>query len=336
MPVLAVKDLKMYYRTKRGYVHAVDGISFDVDQGESLGIVGESGCGKTSISMTILRLLPENAEFRGGQVFFYDSKDPADLVTLSETAMQRYRWKGISMVFQSAMNSLNPVYRVGDQIVEAINRHYPEITNSDARRKVEELFDLVGLDTKRINQYPHQYSGGMKQRAVIAMALACDPKLIIADEPTTALDVIVQDKILREVKRIQSKLNMSMIYISHDVAVIAEVSDRIAVMYAGRFVELADSATVFKRPMHPYTNALMRAFPSIIGEKKRLFTIPGEPPDLLNPPRGCRFAPRCPFAGNFCRQNDPSYEEVEDGHFLACFHPVTRNAYVQEIAGDEK
>ena len=275
MPVLSVRDLVMHYKTKMGYVKAVDGISFDLNAGESLGIVGESGCGKTSVSMTILRLLPDNAEFRGGQV-------------------------------------------------EAILNHYPDTTIDEARKKVAELFELVGLDPKRMDQYPHQYSGGMKQRAVIALALSCDPKVIIADEPTTALDVIVQDKILKEMKKIQKKLNMAMIYISHDIAVIAEVSDKIAVMYAGKFVELADSITIFKRPRHPYTFGLMSSFPSITGEKKKLFTIPGEPPNLLNPPKGCRFAPRCFNATEKCRREDPPFLEIEPDHYLACWNPVKR------------
>nr|WP_041446733.1 ABC transporter ATP-binding protein [Pseudothermotoga thermarum] len=319
----------MYYKTKMGYVKAVDGINFDLDSGESLGIVGESGCGKTSISMTILRLLPDNAEFKGGQVLFDMGNGPVDLVKLSEDEMRKYRWRGISMVFQAAMNSLNPVYKVGDQIVEAIQTHFPDMPLDKARKKVAELFELVGLDPSRMDQYPHQYSGGMKQRAIIAMALACDPKVIIADEPTTALDVIVQDRILKEMKKIQQKLNMAMIYISHDIAVIAEVSDKIAVMYAGKFVELADSVTIFKRPMHPYTYGLMHAFPSVAGEKTELVTIPGEPPNLLNPPSGCRFSPRCPKADELCRKVEPEYREVDKNHFVACHHPIQPGEVVQ-------
>ena len=320
--VLSVENLKMYYKTKMGYVKAVDGISFELKEGESLGIVGESGCGKTSVSMTILRLLPENAQFMGGKIYFDDGSKRVELTSLPEDEMRKYRWKGISMIFQAAMNSLNPVYRVGDQIIEAILNHYPDMSIDQAREKVAKLFELVGLDPKRMDQYPHQYSGGMKQRAIIAMALSCDPKVIIADEPTTALDVIVQDRILREMKKIQEKLNMAMIYISHDIAVIAEVSDKIAVMYAGKFVEFADSVTIFKRPAHPYTYGLMHAFPSVVGEKTELTTIPGEPPNLLNPPKGCRFAPRCPLATDRCREEEPEYREIEPGHWVACHHPL--------------
>jgi len=328
--LLSVKNLKMHYKTKMGYVRAVDGISFDLDSGEGLGIVGESGCGKTSVSMTILRLLPDNAEFKGGEVLFDNGNgEPVNLVSLAESEMRKYRWKGISMIFQAAMNSLNPVYKVGDQIIEAIQNHFPDTPTDVAKKKVAELFKLVGLDPIRMEQYPHQYSGGMKQRAVIAMALSCDPRIIIADEPTTALDVIVQDRILREIRAIQKKLNMAMIYISHDIAVIAEVSDRIAVMYAGKFVELADSVTIFKRPMHPYTYGLMHAFPSVTGKKVDLVTIPGEPPDLLAPPRGCRFYPRCPKGDKLCEEKDPEYVEVDKGHFLACHHPVQPGEVVQ-------
>ena len=327
--VLKVENLRMHYKTKKGYVKAVDGISFELKEGESLGIVGESGCGKTSVSMTILRLLPENAEFKGGHVYFDGGSGLIDLVSLPEEEMRKYRWKGISMIFQAAMNSLNPVYKVGDQIIEAIQNHYPDVSIDDARKKVAELFELVGLDPKRMDQYPHQYSGGMKQRAIIAMALSCNPKVIIADEPTTALDVIVQDRILKEMKKIQQKLNMAMIYISHDIAVIAEVSDKIAVMYAGKFVEFADSVTIFKRPVHPYTYGLMHAFPSVVGPKTELTTIPGEPPNLLDPPKGCRFAPRCPLATKECREKEPEYREIEEGHWIACHHPLKAGEVVK-------
>ena len=315
--VLEVKDLKMYYSTKQGMVKAADGISFTVNQGESMGLVGESGCGKTSVSMSIMRLLAENAKIVGGQILFKGQ----DIVKLKEEEMNKIRWAGIAMIFQAAMNSLNPVYRVGDQIIEAILAHEPDVTFEEARKRVAELYKLVGLDPKRMDNYPHEYSGGMKQRAVIAMSLACNPDLIIADEPTTALDVIVQDMILKELSKIQKKLNMSMIYISHDIAVIAEVAEKIAIMYSGKIVELSDAVTIFKKPAHPYTVGLMSSFPSIHGEKKKLVTIPGEPPNLLNAPDHCRFAPRCPFATKECWEKTPPYEEIEPNHYVACFHP---------------
>lgn len=246
--------------------------------------------------------------------------DGKELVRLPEEEMRKVRWKGISMIFQAAMNSLNPVYRVGDQIIEAMQEHMP-ISRNEARSRVTELYRLVGMDPELMDRYPHEYSGGMKQRAVIAMALSCDPKLIIADEPTTALDVIVQDRILHRIDEIRKKLNMAMMYISHDIAVIAEVSDVIGVMYAGWLVELADAVTIFKRPAHPYTIGLMSAFPSIKGEKRPLVHLSGEPPNLLAPPPGCRFHPRCRFATAACQTQEPRYDEIEGRHFVACWHP---------------
>jgi len=316
MPLLDVKNLTMHYTTKMGDVHAVDDVSFAVEPGEAIGLVGESGCGKTSIALTLLRLLPDNAKFLGGSVLF----EGVDIVRIPEEEMRKIRWRWISMIFQAAMNSLNPVYRVGDQIIEAIQTHFP-IDYQAARRRVAELFDLVGLAPELMDRYPHEYSGGMKQRAVIAMALACAPKLVIADEPTTALDVIVQDRILRRIDEVRKELNMAMLYISHDIAVIAEVSQRIGVMYAGNLVEFADTVRIFKNPAHPYTIALMSAFPSIKGEKRKLQGLPGEPPDLLRPPSGCRFHPRCPYATAVCTESPPEYREVQPQHYVACWHP---------------
>jgi peptide/nickel transport system ATP-binding protein len=323
-PLLDVQDLTMVYKTRKGLVSAIDGITFSLRRGESMGLVGESGCGKTSIAMTLLRLMPDNAVIQKGKILL----DGKDLVKMNDQQIRDVRWKRISMVFQAAMNALNPVTRVGDQILEAIYHHEPEITNNDARQRVIELFKLVGIDAEMIDRYPHEFSGGMRQRAIIAMALACNPALIIADEPTTALDVIVQDQVLRELRRIQKNLNMSMIYISHDIAVIAEVSEKIGVMYAGRMVELAESREIFKRPQHPYTAALMSAFPSIKGPKTRLEALGGEPPDLLFPPSGCRFHPRCPFASERCVQEQPPFAQSSEGdsgsenHWVACWYPI--------------
>lgn len=319
MPLLDVRNLTMHYATKMGDVHAVDDVTFALEEGEAIGLVGESGCGKTSIALTLLRLLPDNAKFLGGQALF----EGVDLTRLPEGEMRRIRWRGISMIFQAAMNSLNPVYRVGDQIIEAMQTHM-NVSYREARKRVAELFDLVGLAPELMDRYPHEYSGGMKQRAVIAMALACDPKLVIADEPTTALDVIVQDRILRRIDEVRRQLNMAMMYISHDIAVIAEVAQRLGVMYAGSLVEFGDTLTIFQRPAHPYTIALMSAFPSLKGEKRKLQGLPGEPPDLLRPPPGCRFHPRCAFATALCSAQAPPYEPIEPGHFVACWHPQQR------------
>ena len=316
--LLRVQDLTMHYTTRAGEVSAVDSVSFSIKQGQAMGLVGESGCGKTSVATTLLRLLPDNAHVKGGHIFLGDT----DILALKEEEMRKVRWERISMVFQAAMNALNPVYKVGDQIIEAMETHGQVLDNNVARDHVEQLFELVGLDPKLLDQYPHEYSGGMRQRAVIAMALACHPDLIIADEPTTALDVIVQDNLLREMTTLQKKLGMSMIYISHDIAVIAEVSDIMGVMYAGKLVELSTTDEVFKHPVHHYTNGLMSAFPSIVGPKRLLSTLPGEPPDLISPPTGCRFHPRCPAATEICMQQIPEFRDHGSGHFAACWHPV--------------
>ena len=307
----------MHYFATQGEVKAVDDVSFSVEKGQALGLVGESGCGKSSIAISLLKLLPDNARFLGGHIYL----DGVDLFPLSEDEMRKYRWNKISMIFQAAMNSLDPVYTVGDQIAEALDLHV-DLTRKETRDRIVELFDLVGLDPGFIGRYPHEYSGGMKQRAIIAMALACEPVLIIADEPTTALDVIVQDRILREMREIQQRLDMSMIYISHDMAVIAEVSDVMGVMYAGKIVELGPTVEVFQRPIHPYTAALMSAFPSVVGEKHELMTLPGEPPNLIDPPKGCRFNPRCAYATSICREEEPPIV-MRDGHWAACWNPLS-------------
>ena len=316
-PILRVADLTMHYLTRQGEVKAVDDVTFDLWHGQVLGLVGESGCGKTSVAMSLMKLLPDNARLIKGHVFF----DGQDLVSMGEDEIRRYRGRRIAMVFQAAMNSLDPVYRVGDQIIEAIETHAPDTTRAEATDKVAGLFRLVGLQPQFMERYPHEYSGGMRQRAVIAMALACEPDLIIADEPTTALDVIVQDRILRELKDIQRERNMSIIYITHDIGVVAEMTDQTAVMYAGKLVELGDTHEVFQAPIHPYTAGLLSAFPSIRGEKRPLVTLPGEPPNLIDPPQGCRFHPRCPYATEVCRREEPPLVRRGD-HWAACWNPL--------------
>jgi len=316
-PLLEVDRLVMRYKIKAGEVSAVEDVSFTVHQGEAVGLVGESGCGKTSVALSLLRLLPSNAEYVSGEIRL----NGEDLLFLSNEEMRQRRWKEISMVFQGAMNSWNPVYRVGDQIRETLDTHYRGIMNYDQQRThMEKLFSAVGLPPTMLDRYPHEYSGGMRQRAVIAMALACSPQLIIADEPTTALDVIVQDQILKELKRIQKDLGMSIIYISHDIAVIAEVTDSLGVMYAGKLVEYGPTASVFARPRHPYAYLLLRSTPSITGPRRQLAPLEGEPPDLLDPPTGCRFHPRCPFATEQCVTHEPPLEEIGGGHRVACWH----------------
>ena len=316
-PVLQVEDLSLRYQTRQGEVQAVEGVSFELAQGQSLGLVGESGCGKTSVANGLMGLLPENARLARGRVKLRGT----DLLQLPEDEMRAYRWRRIAMVFQAAMNSLDPVHRVGQQIIEAIEAHGMETTVADARERVARLFRMVGLDPQLMDRYPHEFSGGMRQRAVIAMALSCDPDLIIADEPTTALDVIVQDRILRELKLVQQELRMAMIYISHDIGVVAEVTDRIGVMYAGRLVELGDTADVFRSPMHPYTAALMSSFPSVHGERLPLVGLAGEPPNLIDPPAGCPFHPRCQYADEVCRTEFPA-PASRGNHWAACWHPL--------------
>ena len=319
--VLNVENLTMHYTTRAGEVSAVNNVSFSLEKGQSMGLVGESGCGKTSIAISLLKLLPENAVIKGGHIYL----NSTDVVPLTEEQMCDLRWDKISMVFQAAMNALDPVYKVGDQIIEAMEVHGQVTTYAAAREHVASLYELVGLDPPLMDQYPHEYSGGMRQRAIIAMALVCSPDIIIADEPTTALDVIVQDSLLRELVELQDKLNMSMIYISHDVAVIAEVTERVGVMYAGRMAEFASGTEIFKHPLHPYTYGLLSAFPSIVGPKRELTTLPGEPPDLISPPPGCRYHPRCPYATEICSREVPEFRDMSGDRFVACWHPLEGN-----------
>ncbi len=435
MSLVSVRNLRVYFKVQQGWVRAVDGVNLDIDEGETVGLVGESGCGKTTLAYAISQLLPANAYILGGQVFFnvpgpqaryrdeygriagdritkdlgdlesqlqapgggdgaasdgtpreelseraealrhplsatyrkyleseiktlksrVDSLQPraaagdtasrrllaeantrlqgatqagdlVDLTRLADGRLREYdkklnaiRWKQISIVFQGAMNALNPVYSVGDQIIEAIQAH--EDTDYDASRKrVEELYRLVGIPKDRIDNYPHEYSGGMKQRAMIAMALALDPKLVIMDEPTTALDVITASKIMDEVLLIQKQLKMTLLIISHDVSTVAKVADRICVMYAGQLVEESASLRIFNETLHPYTQGLLGAFPSVKGEKRRIEAIPGSPPSLVNPPTGCRFNPRCKYAKDVCTTQEPTYFVTPDGKHRAFCH----------------
>ncbi len=324
--VLRVVDLTMHYLTRQGEVKAVDGVSFELARGQSLALVGESGCGKTSVAISLMRLLPDNARIIGGQVLLGER----DLVSITEEEVRSYRGRRIAMVFQAAMNALDPVYRVGDQIIEAIETHGMDSTRQEAQERVARLFRLVGLDPRLMERYPHEYSGGMRQRAIIAMSLACEPDVIIADEPTTALDVIVQDRILRQLKQVQQQLDMSMIYITHDIAVVAEITDQIGVMYAGKLVELGDTADVFRSPIHPYTASLLSSFPSVRGEKRPLTSLPGEPPNLIDPPSGCRFHPRCPSATEVCRREEPPII-TRDSHWAACWNPLDDQASTSQV-----
>ena len=312
-PLLEVENLSMHYDTLEGNVDAVKNISFTVNSGESFGLVGESGCGKTSVAMTLLQLQPENSVITQGSI----KLDGKELIGLSENDLRKVRWDSISIVFQGAMNAWNPVIKIGEHIREAMREHYPENTKQENINKIIELFKMVGLDESITDRYPHELSGGMKQRAVIALALSCDPKVIIADEPTTALDVVIQDQILNEIKKVQDLLGLSLIYISHDIAVIAEMTDKIAVMYAGSIVEIGPTKDVFKTPKHSYTRALLDSTPSIRGEKKKLRSLDGEPPSLINEITGCSFSPRCPTPTEKCKNQSVEMNliKVGENHF---------------------
>jgi len=314
MALLEIENLKMYYKTIRGHVKAVDDVSFEVRTKESLGLAGESGCGKTSAALSIMRLLPNNGEIVGGSIKFHDQ----DIAKMnSKELRKKIRWKKISMIFQGAMNALHPTYTIGHQIAEAITAH-EDVSKEEALERAGNLVELVGIERGKIHRYPHELSGGMKQRAVTAMALACNPDLVIADEPTTALDVIVQAQVLKVMKELQKKLELSWILITHDLSMIAETCTRTAIMYAGKIAECGGVVHIFKEPLHPYTQKLITAFPSVLGPKMELSSISGFPPDLLQPPPGCRFHPRCPHATEVCKTKEPVLTEKDKGHYVAC------------------
>lgn len=314
MAMLDVQNLRTHYITLRGPVKAVSGVSFQVEKGEALGLAGESGCGKTTVALSILRLLPSGGRILGGQVLFKNT----DITELTDEEMRKIRWKGIAIVFQGAMNALNPVFKVGDQILESITTHEPNIGKKEAEERIAKLFEMVGMEPSRADNYPHEFSGGMRQRALIAMSIACNPGLLIADEPGTALDVIVQAQVLKLMKELKQKLNVSMILITHDLSIIAETCERTAIMYAGKIAESGSSTAIFKEPLHPYTQGLIQAFPSILAPKRRMTSIHGSPPDLLDPPSGCRFHTRCPYAIESCRKKEPETIEVAKDHYVEC------------------
>ena len=315
MVALDVRNLSVNYITDEGVVlNAVEDVSFQLDQGESLGIVGESGCGKTTVMLALLHLLPEAGRIVQGQVIFGGE----DLLHYSEVEMRGLRWSKISMVFQGAMNALNPVRTIESQIVEALMIHGIENKRHRARVRTGELLELVGIPAERGRQYPHQYSGGMRQRAVIAMALACNPQVLIADEPTTALDVMIQAQILKLLVKLQRELNLALVVVTHDLGVVAEICDNVLVMYGGKVVEIGSSDDIFNNPQHPYTQRLLQAFPDVENPDADLVSIPGIPPRLDDLPPGCRFAPRCHVCGDRCQREVPMLIEVEPRHWFAC------------------
>lgn len=315
MSVLEVKNLKTYFFTPFGTVNAVDDVSFAMKRGQSLGLVGESGCGKTTLAYSIMRLIPLPGKIVGGEILL----NGENILDLDEKAFKKYRWKELAMIFQGAMAAFNPLFKIGNQISEAMIYHM-DITQKGAMERAGELLELVGIDKDRVNNYPWELSGGMRQRAMIAMALAANPTILVADEPTTALDVIVSGQIMDLIKNIREKLDLTMLLITHDISVVAQTCDEVAVMYAGKLVEKALVSEIFKNSYHPYTTALIEAFPSIKGPNRDLMGIPGNPLDLMNPPDGCRFAERCLFAKENCFHDDPILTEVKENHLVACHY----------------
>ena len=328
--LLEVDDLKMYFHTEDGVVHAVDGVSYTLDRGETLGVVGESGSGKSVTHMTIMGLIPmPPGHVEGGSVTYRGH----DLLNMSEEEMQHVRGNDIAMIFQDPMTSLNPVYKIGRQVGEGLRLHRG-YSKKEALARAVELLDLVGIPEpeKRVNEYPHQFSGGMRQRVMIAMALACDPDILIADEPTTALDVTIQAQIIELMQEMQKKNGNAIVMITHDLGVVADMADKIMVMYAGHPVEFGTADDIFYNSRHPYTWGLIRSIPEqVIDEKKPLTPIHGNPPSLVNLPAGCAFAPRCPYATDKCRAEKPDKHQIGDGHYSMCHYAfddefVSKNA----------
>lgn len=312
--LLRIEDLVVSYRTSEEIVRAVNGVSFSVKKGQTLGLVGETGAGKTTIAKSIMSILPDPpAKIDGGTIWF----EGQDILRMKEREIRKIRGKKISMIFQDPMTALNPVFTVGDQIAEGIRIH-ENISRKQSEERAKEMLEMVGIPSARYGEYPHQFSGGMKQRVVIAIALSCNPELLIADEPTTALDVTIQAQVLEMIGELKDKFNTAMILITHDLGIVAEVCDQVAVVYAGEIVEMGDREDIFDRPAHPYTNGLFAALPSLAGDQKRLKPIKGLTPNPADLPEGCKFWPRCPYASEECRKNNPPLTEISPGHFSKC------------------
>ena len=318
--ILDIRDLRVEYMTPKGPARAVDGVSLSLAPGEIFGLAGESGCGKSTIAHAIMRLIKDPGFITGGSISFRGQ----NVLAMSRSELRHFRWSKVALVSQSAMNALNPVTSVGSQMIDAMSAH-ERISRSQARKRAAELFELVGIDPRRLRSFAHQLSGGMRQRAMIAMALALNPDVLIMDEPTTALDVVVQRDILQQIEDLQARFGFAILFITHDLSLLVEISTRIAVMYAGQLIEIAPAGELLDNPLHPYTLGLMNSFPSVEGDQGRLEGIPGSPPDLVSPPRGCRFNPRCPRC---VPGNEPLYrlqttvrpvlQEVTPGHWVAC------------------
>jgi peptide/nickel transport system ATP-binding protein len=319
-PLIEIDDLVVDYLTRARTVRAVDHVSLAIHPGEIVGLAGESGCGKSTMANAVMQVLRAPAKLTGGRIIF----NGEDLSTKSDQQLRKFRWRNVSMVFQSAMNALNPVMRVGDQFVDMMRAH-ERISKKDAMARAGELLQVVGIDPQRLRAFPHELSGGMRQRVIIAMALALEPELIVMDEPTTALDVVVQREILQQVRDLQAERGFAVLFITHDLSLLLEIAHRVAIMYAGEIVESAPAARFIDGARHPYTLGLLDSFPPLRGPIERLTGIPGSPPDLASPPAGCRFHPRCPHclvenAALFARQTNeqPVLREIDPNHFVAC------------------
>jgi oligopeptide/dipeptide ABC transporter ATP-binding protein len=315
MSLLTVRDLKVNYRTEEGTVHAVDGVSLDLGSESIVGILGESGCGKSTLARSIIRALPDNAFIPEGEILINDE----DVTGMSDQRLRELRWDTVAFIPQSAMGSLDPVYTIRDQLTEVIDAHRRDMSESEAIARAEEVLDVVGIDPSRLSNYPHQLSGGMRQRVLLAMSLILEPELIIADEPTTGLDVLIRDKILSDIEAYRDEFGISVIFVSHDIADLVETSDRLMVMYGGKVVERGPSQALIDDPTHPYTIGLKNSLPELHTHAEDLIAMGMEPPDLMSPPDGCRFVQKCPYAVDECHEAHPDYREAVQGIQSACY-----------------
>jgi len=312
MVLIEVENLKIYFMTRGGPARAVDDIGFSIEENKTLGLIGESGCGKTTTAMSLMKFIKPPGQIVGGCIRYMGT----DIVPMTDEQIRQLRGKEISIVRQEAQNALNPVLTIGKQITEMILEH-ESVTRGTAIARAKKQLNLVGISDQRINSFPHEFSGGMKQRAMAAIATACNPKFLILDEPTTGLDVVVQRQILGMLSNLKKELNLTAVFISHDLSVVAETCDRVAVMYAGKIMEESDTLSLYKKPLHPYSKALIGAYPSLKGERRQLKSIPGAPPSLIEPPPGCRFTPRCELAESICSREEPILKTI-DGRRVAC------------------
>jgi peptide/nickel transport system ATP-binding protein len=315
--LLSVKDVSVQYKVARGYVNAVNHVSFDIHKGEFFGLAGESGCGKTTMAFAIMRLLKGAARVTSGRIEF----EGQNILDFDKEQMRQFRWAMASVVPQSAMNNLNPVITIGKQLTDAISAH-EKVSARAVEERAKKLLEIVNISQDRINAYPHELSGGQRQRVVIAMALALNPKLVIFDEPTTALDVVVQYNIIKKIIQLKELMGFSILFITHDLPLMLQMCDRIGMMYAGKMIEVAPVEILLKQPAHPYTNGLLKAFPSLIGPVRKLEGIPGSIPDLITPPPGCFFYDRCRRSRSICKDQPPAFEELSAGHQVACFNKI--------------